>query len=268
MNNFIWIDGWWRQQDTIGLATQKVEAFELGTCCPLESIGRTSAPGPVTGRWKGMGVRQRLLSACAPTPPASPLLHLLLEHLAWQWSFGVLFSPTPSHGQGHCPLWVPCQLLNWSEYHPSIALLPSWGHCRDTSSSPPVKCLVQSGHLKDNWRHTWPQDCISGASSFWSHLLCPPQPILCRLEVTTYGSAIPLQSIHLKETKLLIPKGICGLPWWSSGSESACQCGGHGFDPWSGKISHAMEPPSPYSTITEPSLHKRNHRNEKPEHCN
>ena len=24
-----------------------------------------------------------------------------------------------------------------------------------------------------------------------------------------------------------------GLPWWSSGGESACQCRGHGFNPWS-----------------------------------
>ncbi|KAJ8786649.1 hypothetical protein J1605_006138 [Eschrichtius robustus] len=30
-----------------------------------------------------------------------------------------------------------------------------------------------------------------------------------------------------------------GLPWWCSGCESACQCRGHGFDPWSGKIPHA-----------------------------
>ena len=54
-----------------------------------------------------------------------------------------------------------------------------------------------------------------------------------------------------------------GLAWWSSGWESACQCWGCGFDPWSGKISHAMgqlnlcttaidpEPKSPYSTTTE-----------------
>ena len=25
-----------------------------------------------------------------------------------------------------------------------------------------------------------------------------------------------------------------GLPWWSSGKESAYQCRGHGFDPWLG----------------------------------
>ena len=32
-----------------------------------------------------------------------------------------------------------------------------------------------------------------------------------------------------------------GLPWWRSGWESACQCRGHGFEPWSGKIPHAAE---------------------------
>ena len=31
-----------------------------------------------------------------------------------------------------------------------------------------------------------------------------------------------------------------GLPWWSSGRESACQCRGRGFDLWSGKIPHAF----------------------------
>ena len=34
-------------------------------------------------------------------------------------------------------------------------------------------------------------------------------------------------------------KGTQGPPWWSSGWESTCQCRGHGFDPWSGKIPHA-----------------------------
>ena len=32
-----------------------------------------------------------------------------------------------------------------------------------------------------------------------------------------------------------------GLPWWHSGYESACQCRGHGFEPWSRKIPHATE---------------------------
>ena len=43
-----------------------------------------------------------------------------------------------------------------------------------------------------------------------------------------------------------------GLPWWLSGKESACQCRGHGFDPWSRKITHAVEQLSLYITSTEP----------------
>ena len=42
-----------------------------------------------------------------------------------------------------------------------------------------------------------------------------------------------------------------GLPWWSTGCESACQCRGHRFYPWSGKIPHAAGQLSPYVTSTE-----------------
>ena len=31
------------------------------------------------------------------------------------------------------------------------------------------------------------------------------------------------------------------LPWWLSGKQSACQCRRQGFDPWSGKMPHAVE---------------------------
>ena len=43
-----------------------------------------------------------------------------------------------------------------------------------------------------------------------------------------------------------------GLPWWPSGYESACQCRGHGLEPWSRKIPHAVEQLSPCATTTEP----------------
>ena len=46
-----------------------------------------------------------------------------------------------------------------------------------------------------------------------------------------------------------------GLPWWRSGQKSACQCRGHGFNPWSGKIPHAAEQLSPWATTTEPVLY-------------
>ena len=44
-----------------------------------------------------------------------------------------------------------------------------------------------------------------------------------------------------------------GLPWWRSGWESACQCGGRGFDPWSGTIPHAAERLDPWATAAEPA---------------
>ena len=51
---------------------------------------------------------------------------------------------------------------------------------------------------------------------------------------------------------LLKNEGL-GLPWWRSGWESACQCRGHGFEPWSGKIPHAAEQLGPWATIAEPA---------------
>ena len=50
-----------------------------------------------------------------------------------------------------------------------------------------------------------------------------------------------------------IKKEWNGLPWWHSGWESACQCRGHGFEPWSGKIPHAAEQLGPWATIAEPA---------------
>ena len=44
---------------------------------------------------------------------------------------------------------------------------------------------------------------------------------------------------------------IGGLAWWRRGWESARQCMGNGFKPWSRKIPHATEQLSPCATTTE-----------------
>ena len=44
------------------------------------------------------------------------------------------------------------------------------------------------------------------------------------------------------------------LPRWLSGEESACQCRGHGFDPWFRKIPQGLEQLSPCTTTTKPVL--------------
>ena len=45
-----------------------------------------------------------------------------------------------------------------------------------------------------------------------------------------------------------------GLPWWLSGKKPACKCSRHGFDPWSGKIPHAVEQLNPCASTLEPVL--------------
>ena len=63
-----------------------------------------------------------------------------------------------------------------------------------------------------------------------------------------------------------------GLPWWRSGWESACQCRGHRFEPWSGKIPRAAEQLGPCATAAEPARlepvlrNKRSRDTERPAH--
>ena len=65
-----------------------------------------------------------------------------------------------------------------------------------------------------------------------------------------------------------------GLPWWRTGWESACQCRGHGFKPWSGRIPHAAERLGPWATIAEPARlepllrNKRGRDSDRPAHRN
>ena len=62
------------------------------------------------------------------------------------------------------------------------------------------------------------------------------------------------------------------LPWWRSGWESACQCRGHGFEPWPGRIPHAAEQLGPCATTAEPARlepvlrNKRGRDSERPMH--
>ena len=64
--------------------------------------------------------------------------------------------------------------------------------------------------------------------------LPPPLKNSCQLQ-TGHFFKFMIEVFHLLRLE------EWGLPWWRSGRESACQCRGHGFEPWSGKIPHAAE---------------------------
>ena len=84
----------------------------------------------------------------------------------------------------------------------------------------------------------------------------------------TSGTVI---SIYGGNTKFHFLK-MQGLPWWRSGWESACECRGHGFGPWSGRIPHAAERLGPWATTIEPArlepvlCNRRGRDSERPVH--
>ena len=66
---------------------------------------------------------------------------------------------------------------------------------------------------------------------------------------------------------------LTGLPEWSSGKESTCQCRGHWFNPWSWRVPHVAEQLSPCvrtrACASEPKFrNKRSYHDEKPVHRN
>ena len=63
----------------------------------------------------------------------------------------------------------------------------------------------------------------------------------------------PLQYCKVISLKVTLKSLSFGLFWWPSGLEFACQCRGHGFGHWSGKIPHTLEQLNLCSTITEPA---------------
>ena len=102
-------------------------------------------------------------------------------------------------------------------------------------------------------------------------------PYICCLKQTHF-SPRDTYRLKVKEWKKIFhangnQKKAGGLPWWCSGWESACQCRGHGFGLWSGRIPHATEQLGLWVTTTEPARlepvlrNKGGHDSERPAHC-
>ena len=69
--------------------------------------------------------------------------------------------------------------------------------------------------------------------------------VLMRIRVSFSETCLQFDSSH----KVLAQRNLfLGLPWWLSGKEPTCQCRRRRFDPWSGKIPHAVEQLSPWAT--------------------
>ena len=140
------------------------------------------------------------------------------------------------------------------------------------------------------WAHgPWPLGCTSMSTfrtiSQLSWLLwvfrCQISPILISYSNICPPGRVTEWLLQVNHKFFSIYRVYCyfknefgGLLLWSSGWESACQCKGHRFDPWSGRIPHALGQLSPFATTTEawtqkPVIcNKKSHYSEKPEHQN
>ena len=138
-------------------------------------------------------------------------------------------------------------------------------------------------------------DCLSGklqqkfGEGFTYLKLFPTCQIV---KITCRMVKMQVPGLWLKATYYNLKRNEWDFAGGYSGSESACQCRGHGFDPWSGNIPRATEQLSPCAATTDPALqrlwaittefseqllkpvcleselHKKSHCSEKPRHHN
>ena len=101
------------------------------------------------------------------------------------------------------------------------------------------------------WRHARDTEEIAPALEYKAtHAIS-----LCQASILTWPLKHISCGLRLASFLAQFPKDeVLGLPWWRSGWESACQCRGHGFNPWSTKIPHATEQLSPCTTTIELAL--------------
>ena len=106
--------------------------------------------------------------------------------------------------------------------------------------------------------HTWLFiEALFIIAKKWKQPKCPPadegvNKMWC-IHTMEYYLTINRKEMIYTTTWMSITNIMLGLPWWRSGWESACQCRGHGFEPWSGKIPHAVEQLGPWARTTEPA---------------
>ena len=98
--------------------------------------------------------------------------------------------------------------------------------------------------------HSWPSvlpkpspasTCPAGWSSRASIPQWTPPPSLTHSSCSSQNSTV---------SHCLTRVGR-GLPWWTCGWKSICQCRAHGLDPWSRKVPLAVGQPSPWAATTE-----------------
>ena len=85
--------------------------------------------------------------------------------------------------------------------------------------------------------------CGKARTTSWTSLLLPLYLIFIILGSPQHQICVCVRTFSLFECRFIISSRLkipwLGLPWGSHGWESSCPHRGHGFDPWSGRITQA-----------------------------
>ena len=175
----------------------------------------------------------------------------------WRWllKIAVLFlhvnsSPPPPTHTSVCksshPLLVSGGIGLWTDFHRPPHQLPE-SKIKQTFLSSNLDCLLvfwtASGQTPHFFGNIMTSDVYT--STF------PKQILLFRIFISRFPNTCETQVNGIYWNHVSYKNG---LPWWLSGKESASQCRRHGFDPWSGKTSHAAKQLSPCATSIELGL--------------
>ena len=143
-------------------------------------------------------------------------------------------------------------LRHWVLFSPQQTLRkwrPRWDFSKGASPSPvsPIICTppLRAVSSVDEWRFPVSPEARS-ENPLWG--------LVFDLRVLR-GNTQRSEGTHsrLSFPLFYVKTALSGLPWWRSGWESACQCGGHGFEPRSGRIPRAAERLGPWATVAEPA---------------
>ena len=163
-------------------------------------------------------------------------------------------------------------------------LWPAGAHCLFTKWSSTHSLLIQGGHagfslhvlLLAQRNQGWEESSVPYFNDPSGKSCTALLRTSCWLKLGHMSIASCKE--RLEESRFyFILKTACGLCWWFSGKEFACQCRRHGLDPRSEKIPRVAGPGS-YNYWAHMSqllkhacpgamLHKRGHRHERPVHC-
>ena len=84
----------------------------------------------------------------------------------------------------------------------------------------------------------------------------PKEPSSLHLKELPICGREVMKNLHQRHgLRTWINEYVWGLPCWLSGKEASWQCRRHVFDPWSGKIPHAVKQLSLCTTVIEPALY-------------